>query len=125
MPLKQGAAKREKLARLFQSGEFASWGNEGERDDIGDRQSAVGSQVVQNAREELADDILTRWQQRMRVMRLWDAFAVLRGHWEDVTVNNGDLLKVIRQDASGEQPGHAASNYQGMTTYVLLYSSAR
>src|SRR2546421_2529205 len=61
----------------------------------------------------------------MRVMRLWDAFAVVRGRREDVTVNNGDLLKVIGQDASGEQPAHTAPNYQGMTTYVLLCGSAR
>jgi len=44
-------------------------------------------------------------------------------HREDVTVNNGNLLKVIGQDTSGEQPAYTASNHQGMTTYVLLHIS--
>src|SRR5438034_4718686 len=98
MPLKQGAAKREKFARLFECRQFASRGNEGERDDIGDRQSAIRTQVIQDAWEVLVDKRLARHQQRMRVMRLWHAFTMIRGRRENVTVNNRDLVIVLGQD---------------------------
>jgi len=60
MPLKQVAAKGEIFAGLFQRGQFASRGNNDYRNDIGDRQSAIGAQIIQNAREELIDDRLAR-----------------------------------------------------------------
>ena len=77
----------------------------GERNYVGNSGGTVCTQIIYYTGEELLKDGKGGRKQSMYVIRLRNAFAVVRRRREDVAVNNSDGVKGIGQDASSKEPG--------------------
>src|SRR5215469_12860926 len=121
VPLQQRAAEAEGPWHLWQRQQpFGR--NDGERNLVGGSSNTIHTQLIHDTGEELLQDRKGGSKQSMYVIRLRNAFAVVRRRREDVAVNNGDGVKGIVQDTSSKEPGETATDDQGMATSVPLCS---
>jgi hypothetical protein len=79
-------------------------------------------QFVANSRKELRDRVPAAGEQDVQMTLLRESFSRERRLWKAVTLDDRHAIEVVRQHATGEQPGYAAADDDGMRALSSLQS---
>jgi hypothetical protein len=75
--------------------------------------SALGGEVSSEAGHQAFEDLRAAREQDMQMARLRNALSEGRIVGKRVAIDDDDLREPIRQDAGGQEPGHAAADHDG------------
>src|SRR4030088_1336513 len=79
-----------------------------------DENRAIAGKSGKKVRKVLPYDGRSTRQQRMHVFSLRYPFAWLSIVDQSIALDRGDLCKMVREDTSGQQPGHTSADDDGV-----------
>ena len=74
---------------------------------------ALSGEVCSKARQQFLEDLCAASEEDMQVARLRHALSECRIGGEPVAVDDDDVGEAIRQNARGQEAGHAAADHDG------------